>query len=134
MWIYSKAVVCNGERRVENFRINKMSSVMEAVNGAWEILYEHHEWRPPLSINAKFWRLLDHDIEIPCVVQWGMLWYSALTGSNNDLLNDGVFLERYDKVVWPSKHLSLVPSGEGTRQGLPWYTARQDGGGGPKGK
>ena len=98
------------------------------------ILDEHHEWRPPLSINAKFWRLLDHDIEIPCVVQWGMLWYSALTGSNNDLLNDGVFSR--DTTKWYGhrniSQLSLLEKAHA--QGLPWYTARQDGGGGPKGK
>ena len=32
---------------------------------------------------------LQCDIEIPCVVQWKMLWFSAPTSLNNDVLNDG---------------------------------------------
>ena len=43
---------------------------------------------------AKVLESLPHDIEIPCVVRWRMLWFSAPTSLNNDLLNDGVILEK----------------------------------------
>ena len=35
MWIHTKAVVCTGLRHMENFMMNKMNSITEAVNGAW---------------------------------------------------------------------------------------------------
>ena len=35
----------------------------------------------------------------PCIVQWWLLWFSAPTSLNNDLLNDGVILEIYNKVI-----------------------------------
>ena len=35
---------------------------------------------------------LQYDLEIHCVVQWRMLWFSAPTSLNDDLLNDGELL------------------------------------------
>ena len=35
LWIHTKAAVCNGQRHMKNFRIHKMNSIVEAVNGAW---------------------------------------------------------------------------------------------------
>ena len=34
-----------------------------------------------------------YDLEIPSIVQWEMLWFSAPTILNNDLLNDGEILD-----------------------------------------
>ena len=102
MWIHTKAVVCTGPRHMENFMMNKMNSITEAVNGAWGILYEDHEWIPQNSIQRQECEVLKSshcDIEVPCVVQWRMLWYSAPTSLKNDSLNDGVIHEKCDKAV-----------------------------------
>ena len=32
----SIAVVCNGQRHMDNFMMNKVSSITETVNGAWD--------------------------------------------------------------------------------------------------
>ena len=40
---------------------------------------------------------LNYDIDVPCVVQWGMLWYSAPTSLDNDSLNGGVVLAKYNE-------------------------------------
>ena len=32
MWIYTKAVVCNGQKHMQNLRIFKLRSIMEAIN------------------------------------------------------------------------------------------------------
>ena len=53
MCIYTNAVVCNGQRHMENFMMNKLSSITEAVNGAWESLSEDHEWIPRSSIKLQ---------------------------------------------------------------------------------
>ena len=76
--------------------------VFEAVNGEWEILFQNHLWIPQISIEIKECNVLqglNYDIEVPCVVQWRTLWCSAPTSLDNDLLNDGVNLEKYDKSV-----------------------------------
>ena len=47
---------------------------------------------------------LNHDTDIPCFVPRRMLWFSAPTSFNNDLLNDGVVLEHVMKQsTWLSK-------------------------------
>ena len=48
---------------------------------------------------AKILEALQYDMEIPCIVQWGTLWFSAPTSLNNALLTDGVMLEKYNEAV-----------------------------------
>ena len=97
MWIYTKAVVCNGQRHAGTFKSGKLNSFVEAVNGAWEILHENHQCIPQISIvlqECKVAEALHCSIEVLCVVQWRMLWFSAPTSFNDDLLDDGVILEQ----------------------------------------
>ena len=95
----------------------------EAVKGAWDFLHEDHERISQNSIKLQDCKVLEslhHNIEVPCVVQWKMLWYSTLTSLNIDLLNDGVTHEQYDKAVSvrSSNPFSFDRSGEGTHQDL----------------
>ena len=53
----------------------------------------------PWVLHVKNPREFNYDIEIPCIVQWALLWYSAPSSLNNDLLNDGVILELYNRVT-----------------------------------
>ena len=79
-----------------------MNSIFEAVNGAWEILFWNHEWIPHISIVLQECDVAEashYDTDVPCIVQWGLWWYSAPTSFDNDLLNDGVILEQYIKLV-----------------------------------
>ena len=75
---------------------------MEAVKWVLADLQEDHDWISELSLalqeNKK---LLSFNcyIDVPCVVQWKLLWFSAPTSLNNDFLNDGVILEKYDETV-----------------------------------
>ena len=93
MWIYSQAVVCNGERHKQTVRVNKMNSI-------WCVcvdLLEDHVRVSEFSLALQERKVLEAfhlDIDVPCIVQWRMLWYSEPTSLNNDLLNDGVIFER----------------------------------------
>ena len=53
MWIYTKAVACNGQQHLANFRINTMSSIMEAVS--WVCIYfqEDHDWISEFSLSLQ---------------------------------------------------------------------------------
>ena len=43
---------------------------------------------------AKVLEALQYEVEIPCVVKWGMLWVSAPNSVNNDLISDGELIEK----------------------------------------
>ena len=65
---------------------------------------------PPSLQEAQVLEPVNSDIEIPCVVQWGMLWFSAPTSLNNDLLNDGVILEKQTETInWAFHNASFLP-------------------------
>ena len=53
---------------------------------------------------------LTHDIDVPCIVQWRMLWYSAPTSLDNALLNDGVILETFNEPMnWAFQSAFVLP-------------------------
>ena len=37
---------------------------------------------------------LNHDTDAPCISQWALLWYVALTRMNADLVTEGRMLEK----------------------------------------
>ena len=63
---------------------------------------DEHVWVSEQTISlqeAKVLEALRYDLEIPCIVQWRMLWLSAPTSLNNDLLNDG----KVEQSTWRSR-------------------------------
>ena len=44
MWVYTTAVVCNGQRNMQSFRVKKMNSIMEAFNWVGDDILDDHEW------------------------------------------------------------------------------------------
>ena len=82
MWIYTKAVVLNGQCHMQTCRISNMNSIMEAVNWVCEDAVDVHVEASEQSIalqEATVLEALQDDIEILCVVRCGMLWFSAPT-------------------------------------------------------
>ena len=61
---------------------------------------ENHRWVsefPLVQQENKILEVLDSNIDVPCIVQWWILWYSAPTSLNDDFLNDDVILETHNK-------------------------------------
>ena len=57
---------------MQGFRVNKVNSIMEAVNWVCDDARDNHEWVrifPWLCKKPKVLEALQYDIEIPCVVQ-----------------------------------------------------------------
>ena len=78
--MYTKHVLCDGQETTQNFFKRKMMSIMESVNWVCEEVLEEHEWVSQLNISLKqeeVLRELDYEIDVPCVVQWGFLWFTA---------------------------------------------------------
>ena len=89
--INSKAVICNGQRYMESLRGQKRIAVIEAINGVCTRVQENPR--------TTFLRTFQFDIEVPCVVLWGLLWCSALTSLKNNLMKNGLMLATYSRVV-----------------------------------
>ena len=109
MWIYTKAVICNGQNNMQGYRVQKIRSIMEAVNDGFVMhspcddALDDHVWVPELTIScqeAKILEALQYDLANPCMVQWSMLWFSAPTNLNRRFLNDGVILEKYNEAIY----------------------------------
>ena len=84
MWIYTKAVVCNVQNHMQHYSINKLGSIMEAVNWVCDDALDEHVWvsEQTKTLQVKVPDPLQYDLGIPCISQWGMLWFSAPTSLN----------------------------------------------------
>ena len=64
---------------------------MEVVKWVCDDAFDEQVWVSEQTITlqeAKVLEALQYDFEVPCVVQWKILWFSAPTSFSNDLLND----------------------------------------------
>ena len=88
---------------------------MEAVSWVRDDALDDHVWVSELTISceaAKVLEALQYDLANPCIVQWGVLWFSASTDLNRSFGNNGVILETYNEgSIWLFRVLSLCPSG-----------------------
>ena len=84
------------EREQEIWKVQDSQHV-EAVNWVCDDTLDEHVWVSEQTISlqeANVLEALQYDREIPCLVQWRMLWFPAPISLNNELLNDGVILEK----------------------------------------
>ena len=72
MWIYTKAVICNGQNHMCNYRLLKFRSLMEAVSWVCDDALDEHVWVSELTIScqeAQVLEALQYDRENPRIVQ-----------------------------------------------------------------
>ena len=97
----------------KTFRVNKIYSIIEAVNLVCVDILEDHVLVSEFCLalqETKVLEALTHDIDVPCIVQWRMLWYSAPTSLDNALLNDGVILETFNESMnWAFQSAFVLP-------------------------
>ena len=53
MWIYTKVVICNGQNHMQNNRIFKLRSIMEAVNWVSDDALDEHVWLSEHAISLQ---------------------------------------------------------------------------------
>ena len=90
MFKYTKAVIRNGQNNMQNYRLLKFSSIMEAVSWVCDDALDDHVWVSELTISCqerKVLKTLQYDLANLCIVQWSMLWFSA-PNLNRRFLND----------------------------------------------
>ena len=59
MWIYMKAVVCNGQNDMKNKRIFKLRSITEAFNSVCDDALDVHAWVSEQSISLQEAKVLE---------------------------------------------------------------------------
>ena len=73
MWIYTKAVLSDGQESTQECLKRRMLSTMESVIWICEEAFEGHEWVSELTISMHEEEVLvylDYEFDVPCVVQW----------------------------------------------------------------
>ena len=87
---------------MEIFRDRKKGSNIEAVSWVCATVQDDHDWVFQYSLVMHEHEILGelgYDLEVPCVVPWGLLWYSAPTSLNNvpvtEWVNDRHIQQRY---------------------------------------
>ena len=99
MWTSNKAVIRIGEKA--HVCLQKIGKVLDAGGHQCIRVQENPEWISEFSLVVQEHTILEalnYDTDVPCVVQWRMLWYSAPSSFNHDLLND-VLLAKHNKAI-----------------------------------
>ena len=102
MWMYTKAVICNGQNHMQNYKLLKFRFIRETVNGVCDNALDEHLWVSELPIScqeAKVLEALQYELVNPCTVQWRMLWFSATTSLKHGFFDDGVIFEKDNEAV-----------------------------------
>ena len=74
-----------------------MESETRAEGSLWE-----DEWITDTNVTLKeneILEALDCEIDVPCPLQWGLLWFSAPTNLNHKFVNNGTKVEKFREIV-----------------------------------
>ena len=75
---------------------------METINWVCDDVLDEHVWVSEQTLSLQETKVLEalrYDLEVPCIVWRGMLWFSAPTNLNDDLLDDVEIFGKYHKAV-----------------------------------
>ena len=89
MWIHTKAVVCNGQRNVQAFTVNKMNSIIEAVNLVCVDILQDHERVSEFSLSLQEPKVLEAWDPAREMKGWELGGLDLLPeNENNELVDD----------------------------------------------
>ena len=105
MWIYSTGVITEWRKpspEVQEYLKRRMLSILLCVNLVCAAAFDDHEWVSESTIAEQeevMGRELGYEICIPCVLQWGMLWFSAPRQLNQTLEGGEIRSAKYHEVL-----------------------------------
>ena len=101
MWTYTKAVLCDGRRRDPPLELQPiLGIIVESVSWVTEDFLWEEEWITETNVTLKenaILEALNYDIDVPCPLQWGLLWFSAPTKLNRKFVNRGTKVAKPEK-------------------------------------
>ena len=72
-----------------------------------------HEWITETKVTMKENLILEplhYDIEVPCPLQWALLWFSAPTNLNRKFVNNGTRVAKFRDAVSSAIELTCMAS------------------------
>ena len=102
MWIYTKAVLCDGQASTQDDWWRRLFSIMESVNWVCEEACEEHEWVSELTVfmqEEEILVALNYRIDVLCVVQRGVLLFSVPSRLNQRFEGNSTECTRYKDVT-----------------------------------
>ena len=102
MWIYTEAVLCDGQESTQEYLRRRLLSIMESVNLVCDGALEVHEWVSETTISMQENAILvalNYVIDVPCVVQWELLWFSSPSRLIQTFAGSGSTIAKYHEVI-----------------------------------
>ena len=102
MWIFTEAILYDGQGPTQENLLRKLSTIMERVSLVCEDALRDHELVTELSVILKEHEILaalNCDLDVPCVIQWGLLWFSSPSRLNQTFANNGTTSAKYHEAV-----------------------------------
>ena len=124
MWIHTKAAQSAGQGRSPEGLRQVLVIIMEYVTWVCEDLWEH-EWVTEPNVLWKENEILEalkFDLDVPCLLQWGLLWFSSPSRLNRKFANDGTKIAKYRETVDMAIEITLTEPFEGLHT-LVWFCA-----------
>ena len=102
MTVMDKAVLFDGYGRPPQDLRQMLRIIMECVSWVCEDFLCEHEfvtepnvlWKENYILEA-----LNYDLDVPCPLQWGLLWFSSPSRLNLKFANDGTNIKKYRETV-----------------------------------
>ena len=105
MWNYTNEALTGGlilDREQEEYLKKRIMPIMLCTSWVCDGTFVDHEWVSSRTIiqqvEAILSMALDFKIEVPCVVQWSLLWFPAPTNLNR-ILGSVLKIKEYHEVV-----------------------------------
>ena len=94
-------------------------AIKESVSWVCDNALEDHEWVTEftISMHEEVLVALNYVIDVPCVVQWGLLWFPSHTRLNQICVDNDTEIAKYHEFINMAIELrSLCPLADSTRQ------------------
>ena len=79
-----------------------LSIIVKSVSWVTEDSLWEHEWITEANVTLKendILEALNYDIDVPCQLQWGLLWFSAQSNLNRRFVNNGTKVAKFRDTV-----------------------------------
>ena len=93
-------MLCDGQESTQEYLRQKLLSIMESVSWVCDDVLENHEWVSKLTVSMPDNVVLlpqNYDIDVPCVVQWGLLWFSSPSRLNQRFADNGTKVAKHPR-------------------------------------
>ena len=103
MLTYTEAVFSKGRSYEPPLDLDFIQGIIvESVTWVTDGSLWQHEWTTDTSVTLReneILEALNSEIDVPCPLQWGLLWFSAPTDLNQKFASNGTKMEKFRKIV-----------------------------------